>query len=60
MLDFTLPMRPRKLRLAVEMTFSPALGIPGLLPQHGPQLGGSTYAPLLTNRSTKPARIASR
>jgi hypothetical protein len=53
-----LPMRPLKLRLAVEITFSPSDGTPLWVPTQGPQPGVTTAAPASTKVSIKPSRMA--
>ena len=52
------PIRPRKLRLAVEMTVSPFAGIPRWFPMHGPQPGMPIIAPALTKVSMIPCLSA--
>jgi len=46
-----LPMRPLKLRLAVERTVSASEGTPLQVPTQGPQEGAMTVAPALTSLS---------
>src|SRR6185369_2548270 len=55
-----LPMRALKLRFAVDSTFIPSPGMMPLVPQHAPQPGIVTIAPIAASFASVPSWIKRR